>query len=241
MRIMTYNIQSGWNNEKPRERNYDFACGVIREYSPDIVGLNEVGNKTIAGIPSHSGYMGEKLGMNDFFAPAMIIGGYPYGNAMLTKYELRSAHIVTIPNPPRVRRGFYEPRCLLEALADTDIGETSILISHFGLVESEQINAVKTVCDTIDRIRLEAPKRSIILMGDLNMTPDDEKLRPIFSRLSEVTFSVGSPLPTHPSPEPRSKIDYIFISDGLKADSITVPHVTASDHCPIIADISLIG
>ena len=238
MIIMTYNIQSGWNNEPERRRDYDFACGVIKQYSPAIVGLNEVGNKSIDGIPSHSGYMGKKLGMNDFFAPAIIINGYPYGNAMLTKYDIASAKIINIPDAPRVTKGYYETRCLLEAELDTELGAVTVLVSHFGLVKCEASNAVKTVCDTIDRISLETPDRHIILMGDFNMEPDDEKLKPIFGRLTEVSFSLGKPEFTHPSGTPRNKIDYIFISEKLKADSVTVPNTLASDHCPLIAEIS---
>ena len=239
MKIMTYNIQSGWNNEPVRKRDYDFACGVIRQYSPSIVGLNEVGNRTIDGIPSHSGYMGEKLGMNDIFAPAIIINGYPYGNALLTKYGVDKAKIINIQDPPRVVSGYYETRCLLEAEIDTELGAVTVLVSHFGLVKSEAFNAVKTVCDTIDRVAIETPERHIILMGDFNMEPDDEKLKPVFDRLTEVSFSLGKPEFTHPSGVPKNKIDYIFISEKLKADSVTVPNTLASDHCPIVAEISL--
>ena len=239
MIIMTYNVQSGWNNETKRERNYDCACSVIREAAADIVGLNEVGNKPIDGIPSHSGYMGEKLGMEDFFAPAFVNRGYPYGNALLSKYPIKAKKRISIPDPPRVKRGYYETRCMYECTVDTELGEISVLGSHFGLVGEERANAVKTVADTIDRIKLEAPDRHIIFMGDLNMEPDDPLLAPIFSRMTEVTFSLGTEEYTSPSDSPRHKIDYIFISDGVKAESAGIINTRASDHFPIVARISL--
>ena len=42
LRVMTYNIASGHNYEEDRRQDLAFAQGVIEQYQPDIVGLNEV-------------------------------------------------------------------------------------------------------------------------------------------------------------------------------------------------------
>jgi endonuclease/exonuclease/phosphatase family metal-dependent hydrolase len=239
MIVMTYNVCSGWNNEKSRTRSYDAACRVIETIRPDIVALNEIGNKPIAGIDSHSGYMALKLGMKEYFAPAITVNGYPYGNALLSKYDILSAEKIMIPDPPKRDGPRFETRNLLVSFLKTELGKVAFLVSHFGLHESERENAVKTVCDTIDKIKSEEPQTHIILAGDFNMQPDDPMLVPISDRLTEASIWCGTPYNTFESPEPKIKIDYIFISDSLEAIKVIRPLTMVSDHCPLAAYIKL--
>ncbi|NLB16790.1 MAG: hypothetical protein GX827_08325 [Clostridiales bacterium] len=239
MIVMTYNVCSGWNNEKPRTRSYDAACRVIETIRPDIVALNEIGNKTIEGIESHSGYMAQKLGMKEYFAPAITVNGYPYGNAMLSKYDIFSAETIMIPDPPKRDGPRYETRNLLLSFMKTEYGKVAFLVSHFGLHESERANAVKTICETIDKIKENEPQTHIIFAGDFNMQPDDPMLVPISDRLTEASISCGTPYNTFESPEPKIKIDYIFISDGFETVKVIRPLTMVSDHCPLVAYIKV--
>ncbi len=239
MVVMAYNVCSGWNNEKPKNRSYDAACRVIETIRPDIIALNEIGNKPIEGIDSHSGYMARKLGMKEYFAPAIMVNGYPYGNAMLSKYEILSAEKIMIPDPPKRDGGRYETRNLLLSFLETEFGKVAFLVSHFGLHVSERENAVKVVCDNIDKIKKEEPQTHIILAGDFNMQPNDPMLVPISDRLTEASIYCGTPYNTFESPEAKIKIDYIFISDGLEAVKVIRPHTTVSDHCPLVAFLKL--
>lgn len=243
MKIMTYNIASGWDNHDPkaRVRSYDFASDEIARVSPDICGLNEVGKRTIEGIPSHCDYLGNRLGMNRYFAPAIMIDSYPYGNAMLTKYRVVSAKTTIIPDPPRDEDEYYETRCVLECELETpELGVMTLLVSHFGLANGEKANAVKTVCEIFDRVRRDDPSRQIALTGDFNMTPDDKRLDCIRERMTEASRAAGNEQFSFPSDKPEIKIDYIFTTERFKVKSAEVLDTRASDHRPLTAEFDII-
>ena len=107
-----------------------------------------------------------------------------------------------------------------------------MLVTHFGLVDTEKVNAVKTVIENIE-------DEKCILMGDFNVQPDDEVLKPIRDRMKDSADLFESPLLSFPSDNPVKKIDYIFASKDLEIISADIPSVVSSDHRPHIAEIKL--
>jgi endonuclease/exonuclease/phosphatase family metal-dependent hydrolase len=72
-----------------------------------------------------------------------------------------------------------------------------------------------------------------ILMGDLNLRPDD---------ISEVLRGAGFRLagggPTNPARQPVQQLDHIAVA-GLDVVSVSVGEVPVSDHLPLIAELAL--
>ncbi len=74
LKLMTYNVQSGKNDEDITERNYDYCACVIESLNPDIIGLNELGRhahgesfpKLELGCEPDE-YLGKKLAYNHAF------------------------------------------------------------------------------------------------------------------------------------------------------------------------------
>ena len=253
LKVMTYNIHAGRNNLRPSDRSYDFSAEVINHVAPDIVGLNEVGK---GGFPKlemeeeAAEYLGKKTGMNWYFAKAVESRGYPYGNALLSKYPIKSARTVMIPDPEREEDNeFYETRCILVAELDV-AGGVTVMVSHFGLMPDEKESAVRTVVSLLASI--ETP---VLLMGDLNMLPDDAKLQPIFERMRDSAGGAMTPY-TWPSDvgniseyertvkkitenNARRRIDYIFTSDDFTTKKVEVYETLASDHLPYIVNVEL--
>ena len=97
LKVATYNIWSGRNNVEPQTRNYDWTAEVISEIAPDVIGLQEVSKQPCSGFSAYDieedvpEYLGKKLGMYSYFAPAIINNSYGYGNALLSKYPIKSA------------------------------------------------------------------------------------------------------------------------------------------------------
>jgi len=229
IKLMTYNIASGYGLATPPVKNYAWASSIIKDEAPDIVSLNEVGKRLPEGVKSHAGYIGEFTGMKWAFFEAINIGGGPYGNAQLSKYELRETRTLHIPDAPVTDKSYYEHRCIgLSRIILPDGRTIKVINSHFGLAPGEHINAVKTVCAELDRTF-----DPVILMGDFNMKPDNPKMKPIYDRL----ISVDDVLPTFPADKPDRKIDYIFVSKEFKVLSVTVPRTEASDHAPLVAEV----
>ena len=105
-----------------------------------------------------------------------------------------------------------------------------MLVCHFGLNPDEQENAVKAVVENLE-------KEKCILMGDFNVTPDNEVLNPIKAVMKDAAQGFCQSTPTFPSDNPRIKIDYIFVSPDITVEYAEIPEIIASDHRTHIAVI----
>ncbi len=256
IKVMTYNIHSGINNEETPFRSYDAITEVIKSVNADIVGLQEVGKHPTAGFLEYvvdgepTEYMANKLKLNSSFAQAeFFYGRFPYGNALLTKYPIKSSRTVLIPDPEcKVDDGYFQTRSIL--VAELDIGDgITVIVTHFGVVKEEKINAVKCTIDLIKSINTP-----VLLLGDLNMIPDDEILKPLFEQLNDVAKGKNQPA-TWPSNNSKNvgdyeakikniilqtqatrKIDYIFYSNEFNPKKEFVVETKASDHMPYVVE-----
>jgi endonuclease/exonuclease/phosphatase family metal-dependent hydrolase len=106
------------------------------------------------------------------------------------------------------------------------------MITHFGLNEDEQRNAVQTIVENLE------PERCV-LMGDFNLTPDSEILKPIKEKIVDTADFCSSECLTFPSDKPYEKIDYIFVTPDIKVLSAEAVNIVASDHRPFVAELDL--
>jgi len=222
MKIMTFNTQHCLNY---LEQKIDFqimADAILKE-NPDIVGLNEMRDYGPAeDYDAQVETLARLTGMKYYyFAKAIEFDGNPYGNAILSKVPIKSCKTVAVPDPEiKKYDGYYETRCLL--MAKLENGYT-ILVTHFGLNPDEQENSVKTVLNN-----LVAEK--CILMGDFNVTPENEILKPIREKMTDCGDYIKGNHLTFPSDNPDRKIDYIFVSSDILVLSAEIPATVASDH-----------
>ncbi len=232
IRLMSFNVLhcEVW---KRKCIDFDAFAAAILDSGADIIGLNEIrGQGTRDDYQAQAKILAEKTGFCYYFAKAIDVGGEnPYGNALLSRYPIKRAETVRIPDPiVRVGSGF-ETRCLLKAELEVAEGLT-VLVTHFGLNKSEQKNAVKTVIENLGAEKL-------ILMGDFNVYPDDNVLFPIREQLKDAADLFNSPIFSFPSDAPDRKIDYIFASPGVKILTADIPPVGLSDHRPHTAEIEI--
>ncbi len=236
MKVMTFNIQHCLEYKK-KKINIPLFYKTIGNLDIDICGLNEVrGKGRLFGYTDQTNAIGDGLGYNRYFAEAIKVKGTsPYGNALVTKYEIVSSETVKIPDPEdKNDKGYFESRCVLKTVLNADGKEICILVCHMGLEPSERINAVETICKIIDETQLP-----VILMGDFNTTPEDSVLKPIFERLKDTDgISDEKGMATYPSYNPDVKIDYIFYR-GLECKKVETYCEVVSDHFPIIAEFNI--
>lgn len=230
MKIMTFNTQ---HCLAYLEQKIDFKimADVINKYNPDIVGLNEMRNK--GDNPAYTNQVKTLSDLTElkyhYFAKAIDDNGNnPYGNGFLSRYPIEEASVIRIPVPDDAESIYYEDRVLLKVKLHDDI---TVIVTHFGLTEKEQKNAVKTVIENIEDKRC-------ILMGDFNITPDNGILKPIKEKMKDTADFFEKPLLSWPSDEPQRKIDYIFVSEDIEIVWADIPAVVASDHRPHIAQIN---
>ena len=225
MRIMSFNTQHCLNFVE-QKIDFQIMADVIKTCGADIVGLNEMRDKgTDIGYDKQTAILAELTGIKHYyFAKAIEVNGKnPYVNAILSKIPMVSAETISVPDPkPNTDSGWYETRCLLKAKLE---GGITVLVIHFGLNPDEQKNAVDTVLKHLEN-------EKCILMGDFNVTPEDEVLKPIRECMKDAADFFERPLFSFPSDNPNRKIDYIFVSKDIEIVSADIPAIVASDHRP---------
>lgn len=239
LNIMTFNTQH-CRNFVTGLIDYDIMAQAIKDCNADIVGLNEMRGlgRDREDFDEQVKFLSEKTGLRYYyFAEAIRFHGVnPYGNGLLSRYPIKNAYTVPIPDPPDEGRNkdiYYETRCIL--CAEVDAGEgLSVRVSHFGLAPEEEANAVLTAVENL-------PEEKCILMGDFNVKPKSRVLLPIRARMRDTAEKFTEEKLSFPSDEPKEKIDYIFVTPDIEVLAADIPAIVASDHRPHTAQIEIPG
>jgi endonuclease/exonuclease/phosphatase family metal-dependent hydrolase len=246
LRLMTYNIHAGIGTDG----NYDIEriAEVIKDSNADVVGLQEVdvywGSRS--NFDNEIKILAERLDMYYFFAPIYDFepvneGGKrrQYGVAVLSKYPIikeKNREITRLstqdPNPtPKPSPGFAEVKINAKGAKFT------FYVTHLDyrsdpIVREMQVRDMMNIFSETDGNK--------VLVGDMNATPDSEELKPLFAAFQDA-WSTLHHLPgyTFSAINPTKRIDYIFASEGIEVNNAEVIHTLASDHLPVIADVTL--
>lgn len=231
-KVMTYNIQSCSDFEEKRLGSQEKLIAYLRQTDADVVVLNEV--RDIPGNPlteDQAGFIARGLGWNYRFAKAIDLYDGSYGNAFLTRHPIKSFSVTPIPlkplTPDEEHPHWREARCVFRAEVEIDGEELVVFGSHFGLSAGEQKYAVE-----ITSALLDAETKPHIFMGDLNMEPDNPILAPIFARMKDTATVMKEQKLSHVSDQPTVKIDYVFVSEGIRVQDADIPVSLISDHRP---------
>ncbi len=228
MKIMSFNTQHCLNFLE-QKIDYDIMARTISSECADIVGLNEMYDGKSGRYGKQTKKLSELTGLeNHFFAKAIDEDTSEYGNGFLSRYKIVKSEAILIPDPsPKSYTGYYETRVLLKA--ELENGYT-VLVTHFGLNPDEQESAVDTILKHLTPTKC-------ILMGDFNITPENELLNKIREKMQDTGEYIEGDDKTFQSDAPTIKIDYIFVSRDIKIKSARVSSNIASDHLPIITEI----
>ena len=236
LNFMSFNTQHGFDYKRKDRIDFSLSADLIRQFDSDIIGLNEMrGEGVLEDYTEQTKTLADLLGYHYYFGPSLVFPDRgPYGNAVISKYPIAHAEVIPIPDPEiKDEDAYYETRSILKA--DFDIaGGFTVYISHFGLAKAERKNAVATLLEV-----LKKQEKPCIFMGDLNMTPDDELVHAISEQLQDTAVFFNEPKLSFKSDKPTVKIDYIFVSEGIKVHSADIPPVVVSDHRPHIAQLEL--
>lgn len=108
---------------------------------------------------------------------------------------------------------------------------------HLGLSDPERVRHAEELTDFL--AGLPGPQ---VLGGDLNEDPERPAATWISERLWDAFAKAGEGTgETFPSREPRARIDYLFVSEGISVERAWVGDdsamIEASDHRPVFADV----
>jgi endonuclease/exonuclease/phosphatase family metal-dependent hydrolase len=265
---MSYNIKHGQTNavctQPPPAQgqapapdcNLDLkaAAAVIRAHQPDIVGIQEVDRfwarsareDEPAALASalempHQCYAANLDHQPDVHSAVP----HQYGTAILSRFPIRECTNTLLP-----RNGDGEQRGLTLAVIDVRGVSLRFYNTHLHTASADRLLQTAEIARVLDA----AGSAPILLMGDFNARPTAPELEPIQTRLVDAWRQAGKATPDNPdgltsparlSGPPTSRIDYIFVSSAIIVDSVHVPldaqTRAASDHYPVVANVSLPG
>lgn len=221
MRVATWNIRHG----RPRRgftSNRRLAA-TVTALDVDVLAVQEVERGVIrswfADQPAMIARAGRATGRA--YAPARrlaIVGSD--GVAICARGELRRDEVIELPHQAGQRR------VALLAEVDIDGHALTVVTTH---LQDEQHEARRQLGALLERLAHEP--RPCVLLGDLNLRPDD-----IGEMIAAAGFELAGGGPTEPAHAPVQRIDHIAVA-GLSIEAATVGEAAVSDHRPLIAEL----
>ena len=226
LKFMSYNIQG--HAAKGRDDFLPKLAEVIVAVKPDVVGLQEVHWRTRVG-PTHQGEaLASLTGMNLMFGRSTVMDGGEYGNAVLTRGEIRSQFVHPLP-------GSGEPRSVLQADIHVNGNDLTFFVTHLAawgrLLRVARMRQIAELGDIIARGALPH-----VLVGDFNVPPGADEIRTLLAHGH--LRVIGDPREST-FPMTRQRLDYIFADPRWEAVSTDVIRRGPSDHWAIVAELKL--
>ncbi|MGS2618437.1 endonuclease/exonuclease/phosphatase family protein [Micromonospora sp. LZ34] len=244
VRVMTFNIHHGAGTDGILDLSR--VAQVIRDSRLDVVGLQEVDRHfgERSEFVDQAAWLARALNMHVVYGANLdldpLAPGQPrrqYGTAILSNFPILEWENTYLP-----RFGNHEQRGLLRARINVRGVPVQVYNTHLQHNDAaERVAQAQAIAQLIG-----VPDESVVLLGDLNVTPDTPEIRTLVENLVDAWEAAGvGEGHTHPAEDPTHRIDYIMQSGDVVARTIAVvasPVATAaSDHLPVVADLALPG
>ena len=234
LRVLSYNVHHAAGTDG--KLDLDRVAAVIAAQKPDLVAVQEVDRNTKrSGAVDQTAELGKRTGLHVAFAKAINFQGGEYGQAVLSRFAIRSVTAHTLPGKPG-----QETRIAVEAIVQPP-GRPAVtfVATHF---QHDDADTRREQAAKVNEL-FAASDRPTILAGDLNATPDSEEMKLLAKRWVYAT-PPDRGLLTIPSGEPRKQIDYVLVrpADRFKViEAKVIEEKVASDHRPVLAVVELLG
>jgi len=228
IKVMTYNIHHGISHDG--KMDIDAIASVIQESGAEVIGLQEVDKRFFRTLfQDQVKMLAQKLNMYYYFGETFNILGAEYGNAILSKFPISSVNNLQLDS-----KG--EQRGILSAKLDINGKEVNFLVTHLSLnknTRNVQVQQLKRYLDILEG--------EVVLAGDFNTTPDRGEIIYVDRMLKDAVKEISKEnLYTYKERDGTEVlIDYIFLSPEIKVKEVYTINTKASDHLPLVADISI--
>jgi len=241
LRLLTFNLQVGiqtsayhhyltrsWQHVLPhpeRNQRLEIIGDVLGRF--DVVGLQEVdGGSFRSGRINQVTYLADRAGFPYHFQQLNRNLGKiaQHSNGLLSR--LKPSHIEEHRLP-----GALPGRGAIHARFGKGPDALHIFIAHLALSHRGRVRQFNYLSDLIK------PLRHVVVMGDLNCTPEQIHAHARFSE--SLPLHPVKPLLSYPSWQPRRALDHILLSRSLEAVDVQVLDHLFSDHLPLAIDLPL--
>lgn len=231
LRIASYNIRHGVGLDG--KLDLERTAAALRELRADVIALQEVDvdTKRCGGV-NQAAELGRKLAMHASFGAFMDYDGGRYGMALLSRFPLRSARSLRLPDG-------NEPRVALVVEVELPSAEPLQLVNvHFDWVEDDAFRFAQAQRVAQHVAQLDTP---CVLLGDFNDQPGSRTLE-LFRELAVEASKPADARATFPANEPLEQIDFVFCAPRERWEapsSVVVAEKLASDHRPVLGELVL--
>ncbi|MBT8406187.1 MAG: endonuclease/exonuclease/phosphatase family protein [Deltaproteobacteria bacterium] len=244
MRFLLYNIRYGAGIGKRFHLPFPYSGflkrtnGNLRQITdfmklvnPDIIGLLEVDSGSYRSDKTnqaeaigreldhyhvyHSKYPSDSLAQ---IVPLVN----KQGNAFLTNQEIQS------------HRFHYCSKGIKRLVMELELEDFTIFLVHLSLKFRHRQYQLQDLHSMVEKVT-----KPVIVAGDFNVFWGDRELQ-LFLAATGLKSANNLGQPSHPSRAPRRQLDYIFHSPEIHATDFQIPHVTLSDHAPLVCDFEVI-
>jgi len=228
-RVMTYNIQNGFNIYG--QLDMEGLWQVIAAQQPDILALQEVSRGSLLdGSLDMQTWLEQRLRLPSVMATTAA--GYS-GQTTFSRYPIRQpeGHMLPPANITNQRSFSY---LQLQIGADQFLNVINTHYTPYSKAAREAHS--QAIVDFLQAKKLQ----HVIMMGDLNSIPERPAIELLITAgLQDVIQQSGlRPGYTASMPNPAARIDYILISKELTATQVIIPYSPASDHLSVAATVS---
>ena len=235
MRLLSWNIHKGIGG---RDRRYALQriIDCIDHEQPDLVCLQEVdrlvGRSQFDDQPR---ILGQSLNLQSTFQANVSVANGTYGNLILSRWAVGSAHRISL------KRGIRKARGAQLVHVETPEGVIHLVNTHLGLDERERHWQAAFLLE--HQLFQSSAKVPTVIAGDFNDWRNTLAEKSLARYGFQQITSPPSEYRSFPSWLPIGGLDKIFFRGGLKADRVRVVRTSlarvASDHLPIVVDFSL--
>jgi endonuclease/exonuclease/phosphatase family metal-dependent hydrolase len=237
---MTYNVHScvGTDGKTDPIR----IAHVIASENADVVSLQELDRGLRrTGLSDQARVIAGHLAMHYRFYPSMKIEEGLYGNAVLSRFPIRTVKAAELPSLPS--RNDIERRGALWVEISAGEKRVQVINTHLGLNRQERLAQAESLLSA-EWLKDPACLDPVILCGDLNTTALSRIYRWLSAPLRDSSRLAGKgSRATYPARFPLLRLDYIFLSPEIMVREVRIPSDPlsrrASDHLPVAATLDI--
>jgi endonuclease/exonuclease/phosphatase family metal-dependent hydrolase len=240
IRILVLNVHAG--KDAAGKSNLDGIAALVKDQKPDLVLLQEVDRGTSrSGKIDQVAELSKATKYDSAFSPSLLhYDGGEYGIALLSRGMIGYRATTPLPVFPVQARagGSHEPRVALVAILSVRDDTWRVINTH--LDPSADGGRPQEVRALVNAIHTQQTAGSpLVAGGDFNSTPDDPVLQPIRGAgLHDAWVECGSGDGfTYPADKPVKRIDYLWMSEGMRCASAQVLDTQVSDHRPLLVTL----
>jgi endonuclease/exonuclease/phosphatase family metal-dependent hydrolase len=245
VRVLSYNLHQGFNNAGVLDA--DLFVRVLGEVDADLVSLQESdtarftsGNMDIVSVLAH------RLGYEAYYGQPTR--AQSFGVAVLSRYPIQETSLLPLTSSA-------DNRYLVAARVDVDGTDVWFLAIHMALARENRLAQFEEIMAHAERLG-----GTRILAGDLNSCPNghcpeyagdaDTVYEQATAQYQDTWTAAGHGRDdpgghTYHAAHPDRRIDYILVSDGIAVRDARVVRsaaaLAASDHLPVVAELTLEG